>query len=227
MRVLVTGSSKGIGKEIVNKLLDKHIVYGISRTKSGIKDKNFVEILVDLNDTKILEEQLKQISNIDVIIHNAGVGYFGQFEDIKISQIEEMINVNFLAPMIITKYFLKDMKKTGGYIFNISSASSLHPARLGVVYSSLKAAIRQFGRSLFEEVRKNNIKVVNIIPDITNTNFYDDKFFYPDENEEYSYIKPEDIADVIEYVLNSPKNININEIKISPQIFRLAKRKNK
>ena len=212
MKIILTGASSGIGKAIKEELKEFEIIT-ICRN---------CDIKVDFNDI----EEVKKIKTKDIkgIIHNAGVGYFGQFEDIKIEYIQEMINVNFLAPMIITKNHLKEIKKNSGFIINISSTSSRSPSKFGVVYSATKAAINQFSSSLFEEVRKNKVKVCTILPDLTLTNFHKNTFFKPSK-EELAHIKPTDIAKIIKDIIYSPSNIVINEIVIKPQIFKIDKTK--
>jgi len=212
MKIILTGASSGIGKAIKEELKEFEIIT-LCRN---------CDIKVDFNN---IEEVKKiKIKDIKGIIHNAGVGYFGQFEDIKIEYIQQMINVNFLAPMIITKNHLKEIKKNSGFIINISSTSSRSPAKFGVVYSATKAAINQFSRSLFEEVRKKRVKVCTILPDLTLTNFHKNTFFKP-SSEELAHIKPSDIAKIVKDIIYSPSNIVINEIVIKPQIFKIDKTK--
>jgi len=212
MKIILTGASSGIGKAIKEELKEFEII-SLCRN---------CDIKIDFNN---IEEVKKiKIKDIKGIIHNAGVGYFGQFEDIKIKYIQEMINVNFLAPMIITKNHLKEIKKNSGFIINISSTSSISPSKFGVVYSATKAAINQFSRSLFEEVRKNRVKVCTVLPDLTLTNFHKNTFFKP-SSEELAHIKPTDIAKIIKDIIYSPSNIVINEIIIKPQIFKIDKNK--
>ena len=208
-KIIITGTSSGIGKAI----------------KEELKEFEIIEICkscgFDLRDIELIKNL--KFENVKGIIHNAGVGYFGQFEDIKLSQIEEMINVNFLSPMILTKNHLKDIKKNRGFIINISSISATMPAKFGVVYSATKAALRQFGFSLFEEVRKSGVKVTTILPDLTLTNFHNNTFFRP-SSDALSHIKPEDIAKIIKDIINAPQNLVINEITIKPQYFKIEKR---
>ena len=212
MKIIISGTSSGIGKAIKEKLKDYEIIEVCRRCQYSL----------DLNDIKKVEEF--KIKDVYAIINNAGVGYFGQFEDISVSKIQEMINVNLLAPLILTKNHLKEIKKNKGFIINISSTSATQPARLGVVYSATKAAIRQFGVSLFEEVRKVGVKVINILPDLTLSNFHNNTFFKP-SNEKLSHIKPEDIANIVYDIFNLPKNLVMQEVIIKPQIFKLDKRK--
>jgi short-subunit dehydrogenase len=211
MKIIITGTSSGIGKAIKEKLKDYEIIEVCRRCENSI----------DLNDIKAVEEF--KIKDVYAIINNAGVGYFGQFEDIAIEKIQEMVNVNLLAPLILTKNHLKEIKKNKGFIINISSTSATQPARLGVVYSATKAAIRQFGISLFEEVRKEGVKVINVLPDLTLSNFHNNTFFKP-SNEKLAHIKPEDIANIIYDIFNLPKNLVMQEVILKPQIFKLDKR---
>jgi len=212
MKIILTGASSGIGKAIKEELKEYEIIDICRRC-------NYKIDLRDINAIKKLK-----FKDVYGIIHNAGVGYFGQFEDISIDKIEEMINVNFLSPMILTKNHLKDIKKQKGFIINISSTSAIHPARLGVVYGATKAAIRHFGNSLFEEVRKSGVKVCNIIPDLTLTNFHDNTFFKP-SNDELSHLKPQDIAKIVREIITSPKNLVMQEVIIKPQYFKIEKTK--
>ncbi len=210
MKIILTGASSGIGKAIKEELKEFEII-DICRNCS---------YSTDLNNIKEVEKL--KFKDIIGIIHNAGIGYFGQFEDIKIEQIKKMINVNFLAPMILTKNHLKEIKKNRGFIINISSTSATHPARQGVVYAATKAALRHFGNSLFEEVRKSGVKVCTIIPDLTLTNFHNNTYFKP-SSEEMAHIKPKDIAQIVKDIINTPKHLVVQEIVLKPQIFKLEK----
>ncbi len=208
MKIIITGTSSGIGKAIKEELKEFEIIELCRNCPYSIDFNNIKEV-----------KKLK-FKDIKGIILNAGVGYFGQFEDIKISQIEEMINVNFLSPMILVKNNLREIKKQKGFIITISSTSATHPARLGVVYSATKAAIRQFSKSLFEEVRKSGVKVSTIVPDLTLTNFHNKTFFRPSKDP-LAHLKPEDIAKIVKDVIYSP--FVIEEIIIKPQLFKIEK----
>lgn len=210
MRIILTGASSGIGKAIKEELKDYEIIE-ICRN---------CENKADLSDIKAVKKL--KFENVSGIIHNAGVGYFGQFEDISIEKIEEMINVNFLSPMILTKNHLKDIKKQRGFIINISSTSAIHPARMGVVYAATKAALRHFGNSLFEEVRKSGVKVCNIIPDLTLTNFHNKTFFRP-SSDELAHLKPQDVAKIVKEIITAPKNLVMQEVVLKPQHFKIEK----
>ncbi|NPA12235.1 MAG: SDR family oxidoreductase [Epsilonproteobacteria bacterium] len=209
--IILTGASSGIGKAIKEELKNEKIVT-ICRN---------CEIKADFANLK--EVKNIKLKNVKGIINCAGVGYFGAFEDINTDKLIDMININLTAPMILTKNHLKDIKKNKGFVINIASTSALTPARLGVAYSSTKAALIQFSKSLFEEVRKSGVKVCSIIPDMTLTNFHNNTFFKP-SSEDLAHIKPSDIAQIVKQVINTPANMVIEEIVIKPQIFKIEKK---
>ncbi len=224
---IITGASSGIGLACAIKLISMgYKVIGISRdfTKCNCDHHNFVHITCDLT---VKSELLNLGHKIDknktyVLINAAGVGHFAPHEELQISQIEEIIQLNLTAPLLLTKMFLRDLKKNSGYIFNISSISGQQPAIFGAAYGASKAGLQHFGVSLFKEARKSGLKVVNIAPDITNTHFFDDLNFKPCKDP-MSYIEPEDIADIIEHTLNLRSNTVITNITLQPQKFKLQK----
>jgi hypothetical protein len=221
---IVTGASSGIGLECAKKLLEMDfIVYGIGRdfSKCALENMNFHKIVLDLKDVKELEKL--KIKSLKVLINSAGVGHFAPAEDLSFEKIEQMITINLTAPLLLTKLFLKDLKLQSGYIFNINSISAIQPALYGAVYGATKAGLRHFGTSLFKEARKSGLKVININPDITDTPFFDKLHFKP-TNDPLTYIKPSDIANVIEDILNLREGTVVSDITIEPQKFQISKK---
>ena len=213
---VVTGASSGIGKAISLKLEELGFkVYRISR-RDGI----------DLSDVNNLEKNLSNIlkdKNIKILVNSAGFGIFRPHEEIKTEDIINMTNVNLLAPLILTKLFLRTIKQNRGYVFNITSIEALRYSKFSAIYSATKAGLRSFSLSLFEEVRKSGVKIISINPDMTKTEFFDNLQFSYDENDEMSYIKPECIVDVIEMSLKAREGTVINDITIRPQVVKIKK----
>ncbi len=226
---IVTGASKGIGKECAKTLLKKgYKVFALARdfSKLEIEEENFIKIEIDLSKPKEIKNLDKKIDkeNLKILINNAGVGYFGMHEDISFEKIEEMIDLNLKAPLLLSKMFLKSIKKNKGYIFNINSISAIKPAIFGAAYGASKAGLRHFGKSLFAESRKSGLKVININPDITKTSFFDNLHFSYDKDP-LSYINPQQIAKIIEDILKLGENIVLTDITIEPQKFKISKNK--
>lgn len=225
---LVTGATSGIGRAFVETLLNKnYIVYGIGRdfSKNIIENKNFIPISCDLRKLDEIQGHLNNLKNIDfsLIINSAGLGYFAPHEELNISKIRDMISVNLQAPLIISQFFLRTLKKNKGTIINISSVTAKKISPLGAAYSATKAGLSHFGESLFEEVRKYGVKVVTLHPDMTKTDFYRDNFFDCDDNRE-SYIDVVDLANTLDFILNQNENIVFTDITIKPQKHNIKKK---
>jgi short-subunit dehydrogenase len=222
--ILLTGASSGIGQQIAKKFLNKNYnVYAIARdfSKCDIQNNNFHKIIIDLACSKEIEKNLKNLKNISIIINCAGFGIFEQYEDIKSDTLINLINVNLLAPMIIVNTLLKQIKQNKGYIFNINSIEAIERNKFSAGYTASKAGLKAFGESLFEEVRKDGVKVININPDITKTNFFNKLHFMP-YNDKENYINVDEICDVVFFALEHKECI-ISDITIKTQKRRIQK----
>lgn len=225
--VIVTGATKGIGFEIAKMLISNgYFVYALGRdfSKCNLDEKKCEKINIDLSEFKEIKNLKSKIQdkNLKVLVNCAGFGRFMPHEELSLESINEMIFVNLNAPILLSNIFLRTLKSNQGFIFNINSISGINSAPFGAVYGASKAGLRHFGTSLFDEARKSGIKVVNISPDITKTDFFEKLNFSYDEDEA-THILPEDISKMIEFCINSNQNINISDITIQPQKFRIKK----
>ncbi|MDD3840290.1 MAG: SDR family NAD(P)-dependent oxidoreductase [Clostridia bacterium] len=230
---IVSGASSGIGLEITRKLLDMGFrVYGLARdfSKVDLQNKNFICISIDISDMNALEKSVKKLlkteKQIDLLVNNAGVGYFGQHQDIKITMIKQMVDTNLLAPMVLSKLLLRSIRKSKGWIINIGSTAGLKASPFGCAYAATKAGIRHFSLSLFEEIRKSGVRVVNISPDMTKSDFYKNADFKEAENEE-AYLTTRCIADMLETILNQREYTVITDITMNPQKHQIYRKKAK
>lgn len=227
---VVTGVSSGIGFAITEKVLKLgYKVYGFSRQtpKSLIDNSNFQFVECDLRDTKVLRKKMDEVrkadQNIHILINNAGFGLIGLHEELDYTKLEEIIQVNLTAPILITRILLRQIKQNKGIIINISSITAKKSSPLASAYSAAKAGLTQFGESLFEEVRKSGAKVCNIHPDVTKTNFYKDLSIQENSDPD-SYLLPETIADAVEHILNQKSSLVITDITIQPQKHKIERK---
>lgn len=183
-RAIVTGASSGIGREISRMLVEMgYEVYGFGRsfsdeepdqidTKRDLTGKICTEngtdaqneekgmlhrIVCDLLDTQELERQIKQIrrqGGVQLLVNNAGVGYYGLHEELNTQKIQKLVRTNLEVPMVLTNLLLRDLKKCAGTIINISSVTAQLNNPHGCAYGATKAGLSSFSRSLFDEVRK-------------------------------------------------------------------------
>ena len=183
MKALITGASSGIGYEMAQYLSELgYDLILVARDKEKLQAMqqdlkvNVKIIVADLS----IENKLKEVyvlcknENIDVLINNAGFGMCGYFTETDLNRELEMINTNIRAVHILTKLFLKDMKKrNSGYILNVASSAAFEPGPLMATYYSTKAYVLRLTTSLYEELRREKSKVVVscLCPGPVDTNF--------------------------------------------------------
>lgn len=222
-KVIVTGSSSGIGRAITEQLLGEgYQVIGISRSgHSGqFNHDTYENYPLDLANIDALPNTLKQLTSaypdINAIIFCAGRGQFGCLEEFSFDQIKTLMDLNFLSQAYLARAFLPLFKKrnSGSLIF-IGSESALNGSRKGAIYCASKFALRGMAQALREECSRNNIRVTIINPGMVNSAFFDGLDFEPGEDPE-NYLEPEDVAQAASYILASSELMNLDEINLSP-----------
>lgn len=220
---LVTGVSSGIGLAITGHLLDNgYRVTGISRRgKIPQEHDQFDAVSLDLADSEQTEKTLKQLlreNRFDCFIHSAGYGEFGSIEQFSVKRIERSIQVNLTSALIICRSLLPAFRanKTGSLIF-IGSESSLSAGRKGALYSAAKFGLRGFCQALREDCAADNIRVSLINPGMVRSEFFDGLGFAPAENAENA-ITPDQVAELVWFILNSGENMVFDEVQLTPRI---------
>ena len=183
LKALITGASSGIGKEMAY-YLDKlgYDLILVARDKEKLEEvqnklsKKAKIVLIDLANEKKIKDlyMIAKNENIDLLINNAGFGLFGDYEEVDVLKELEMIDVNIKAVHILTKLFLKDMKKRNkGYILNVSSAASFQAGPLMATYYATKSYVTKLTLAIYEELRrdKSNVHISCLCPGPVNTNF--------------------------------------------------------
>lgn len=169
MKALVTGASSGIGYDIAKYLneLGYELILVARNQKNLEKIKqdfggNTNIIALDLSNEESCYELYKAVTDekIDILVNNAGFGVYGEFTYTDLNKELEMIDVNVKAVHILTKLFLKDMKKRNkGYILNVASLAAFQASPLMASYSATKAYVLRLTMAIFEELRQHNSKV--------------------------------------------------------------------
>ncbi len=228
--VLLTGASSGIGLAIGLRLAEEgYEVFGIGRTFADTitYPANFHKLACDITDSDALAKTLQEIRihmnqpAPDILIHSAGIGLYGLQETLKPTDLQSLIRTNLEAPILITTEFLGFMKqRKSGHIIFLSSVTAKKSNTYGCAYGATKAGLLSFANSLFDEVRKNGIKITTLLPDMTQTNLYRNADFTADET---ACLFPEDIADTVSYILSCGDHLNFTELTIQPQKHRIRK----
>lgn len=184
--VIVTGGSRGIGLGIARKLSAAgYRVIAVARTKSSQLTAAMTEaekanpgslnfIPFDLaeieNISGMIKELRKNFGPIYGLVNNAGISFDGVLTMMPTSQIEQLLRVNILSPIVLTKYVSRSMMADGGgRIVNLASVVASTGYSGLSVYGATKAAIVGFSRSLAREVGRAGINVNSVAPGFINT----------------------------------------------------------
>jgi len=222
-RILVTGASRGIGRAIAEHLLSQDArVVGIGRDFSAWTEHpdDLETLVLDLALIDELPKRLKAIADrfpdIDGIVCCAGAGRFGSLEEFSYRQIREMIDVNLVQHLYVTRTFLPLLKRRRhGDLVLLGSEAALAGGPKGAVYSAAKFALRGFAQALRRECANSHVRVSLINPGMVATEFYADLNFRPGAEQE-NYIRPQEVADAVALVLGSRPGIVFDEINLSP-----------
>ena len=222
---IVTGASSGIGLAISKMLAEEgYKVYGIGRIFPDGCDFFEKRMSLDLRDTDILLAKITGIKRVDLLVNAAGSAFYGLAEFNTPDQITEMCRVDLEAPMILTSALLPKLKDVRGMVINIASVTSTRINTHGAVYGALKAGLRSYGRSLFEEVRKHGVRVVTVCPDLTaGTKLYRNADFEPSA-EDGCFLLPEDVAECVKDVLSMREGAAVTEVEVRPQFNRISRK---
>ena len=235
--VIVTGASSGIGYATALELskAGAKVAAGARRVEKLETLKNEVqkhggEIIVKKLDVTKKEDcdsfinfVTKTWNHIDILINNAGIMPLSFFKNLKISEWEQMIDVNLKGVLYCTAAVIPFMiTKKSGHIVNISSVAGRIVFPAGSVYCATKHAVTAFSEGLRQELsQRYNIKVTCIEPGVVSTelpNTITDKSLesFVESVKEMESLNAEDIANAIIYSLDSPQYLNINEILLRP-----------
>ncbi len=177
-RVLLTGASGGIGCALVVALRRRGAQLVISsRDPSGIAERAAAEaefVAADLSDEKQVRRLASAAGEIDVLINNAGVGWYGNAAQMPCTDVRRLVEINMLAPLLLTRLLLPGMTARGrGHIVFVGSVAGHLGVENEAVYSATKAALRTYAEALRAEVRKQGVGVSVVSPGAVATRFFE------------------------------------------------------
>ena len=236
MNILVTGVTAGFGKAIAELLISKgHTVIGtgsrqdkLDELKTQLGDK-FIPLNFDVSDLSATKTALQTLpndllTNIDVLVNNAGLALGLEPADkTDFADWQQMVNTNILGLIHLTHEILPFMvANNDGYIINLSSTAGSYPYFGGNVYGATKAFVTQFSLNLRADLVGKNIRVSNIEPglcggtEFSNIRFHGDDAKAAQVYDSVQYVTPQDIANMVAWLIEQPKHVNINRIEVMP-----------
>jgi NADP-dependent 3-hydroxy acid dehydrogenase YdfG len=216
---VVTGVSKGIGKAICKELLDKGVkVFGLGRTAPDFKHSNLHFFATDIRKFEEVQTAFHQIfsitsNKIDILINNAGLGYFAFIEDYTLEQWHQMYETNVHGIFYTCKLAVPKMKEAQyGHIVNIASTAGVEAYPQVSGYCGTKFAVRAISESMYKEMRDDRIKVTCVYPGSVQTEFFKNSNIVAHEY----MLQPEDVAHMIVQALETPDNFHQVNLEVRP-----------
>jgi len=183
---LITGASSGIGAALACKFAAEgiHVLLAARRADRLQALKAQIESTggradvfpVDLSRAEARAQLFEQVRHlpVDLLVNNAGFGFYGYFAEMTWEAIHEMVAVNVEAALHLTRLFLPEMQaRRNGHILNISSIVGSIPSQGTAMYSATKASLDAFTTALYRETRGTGVEVSLARPGAVKTDFFD------------------------------------------------------
>lgn len=225
--VWITGASSGIGRALtVEFASNKKLVAASARTKDALNrlkkelavDKKSIETFpVDVADYKQVNETVSKIENdfeIDCLINNAGATTFKLAKNNSLEEIDKILSTNLNGAIYAIQSVLPKMiERNRGTIINIISVAAVKVLTKSSLYAASKAGLLAYSKVIREELRENNIRIINILPGATRTPIWPNSVL-----EKYSerMMSPADLAKLIFHLYSINSNLVPEEVVIRP-----------
>jgi 3-hydroxy acid dehydrogenase / malonic semialdehyde reductase len=242
--VLITGASSGIGRASARAFasMGAQLVLCARREDRLValgremEEEHGLKVVIkglDVRDRKAVEafvEELRAAGLVpDVLLNNAGKALgLHLFHEALMEDWEEMIDTNVKGLLYVSRAVLPLMvERNAGHVVNIGSIAGHQVYQKGAVYNASKFAVRALNEGMALDLLGTNIKVTSIDPGLVQTEFSQIRF-HGDENraqtvyQGYQPLRPDDIAEIVTFVVNTPDHVNILDLVVLPTAQRSA-----
>jgi len=216
--ILITGASSGIGRAcaIEASILGAHCIL-TARNKKELEEtaklcSGKAEIFAcDLTDPEEIKKLASQLPNLNGVVNCAGIISPRPISFLKKKTLEDVFNINYFAPALLSSELLqaKKMENGASFVF-ISSISSRHPYFGAAAYASSKAALESFSKTLALEIAPKKMRSNVLLPGLVRTKMMDEtreavgeeNFKNYEKNYPLGFGEPKDVADAVCFLLS-------------------------
>jgi len=230
---LITGATGGIGKEICKQLANyscnlfltstntkklKKLKDELKKINKNIEIESFEsDLSIEDNINELMNSVKEKFTYIDIVINSAGIFMIESIEKSSIEDFEKSMNINVKLPFMLCKEFTKKMcKKKWGRVIMIGSSSSYSGFKNGSVYCTTKHALLGFSRSINEELKNKNVRVICISPASTQTNMAK----ISTDQDFSTFLNPMEVAEYIIHVMCYDKEMIVDESRLSRTVMK-------
>jgi short-subunit dehydrogenase len=181
-RVLVTGASRGIGREIARAFARRGCTIGlVARHREALEalaeelpGEGHVALEADVSDADSIGRVVAEFGDVDVLVANAGITHYRPFAELPLAEAREMNDVNWLGTIHTVRAALPGMiERRLGHVVVISSGGGVRGFPHAAVYNGTKAAQRGFAEALRHELHGTGVSVTTVYPGEIETSLHD------------------------------------------------------
>ncbi len=231
----ITGGSKGIGYAIAESLLKEGMKVAITSRNQESADKaaeqlnkaikgNALGIAADVRSYESQQEAVEKVSaawgQLDVVIANAGLGYFAAVDELTIEQWNETIDTNLTGVFYTLKASFDALKKSKGYFITIASLAGTNFFQTASAYNASKFGLVGFTQAAMLDLRLHGIKTTTIMPGSVATYFNN---HIPNKKDAWK-IQPEDIGQITVDLLKMPARTLPSKVEVRPSFPHLKEK---
>ncbi|MEN8829202.1 MAG: SDR family NAD(P)-dependent oxidoreductase [Lentimonas sp.] len=223
---IVTGAETPLGLRIIEGLILQGCrVHGIGNNLSKVTyaDRNFIAHAIDVSDLSAVQQTTTEILEkegaLHILIHAIDVTPGAVFENLPVGNLEAILKVGLLGPVILTRLALPNLLRYRGQLINIIPANKSGHA-VSAVNSLIEGGLREMNNALFDQARDAGLRVTNLI---LRQNTELPAATISDEHLDQTRIDPDQVARTIDYLLNANESNVPNEITLHPRLSNVSK----
>lgn len=224
MRHLITGAGSGIGAAVADRLAergDELILVARSSERAGDLAERWPgarTVVADLGDPESLAPAWPtDLDSLDSVVHSAGVVAVAPVTELSVADWQATLTVNTVAVAEVTRLALPALRAARGTVIVVNSGSGLRAGPGWAAYGASKFGARAFADVLREEEAEHGVRVTSVYPGRVATAMQES--VHRQEGKEYDasrWIRPETVADSIVYVLDTPRDGTVSDLRIRP-----------
>jgi NADP-dependent 3-hydroxy acid dehydrogenase YdfG len=217
---LITGASRGIGSAIATALAPTHTLLLAARPSARLdavaERLGATSWPLDLTDTDSIKANAESLTELDVLVHNAGVSIPGHVGETSVDEWRATFDANVLSAVALTLALLPALRRAHGQVVFINSGSGRRVSAGMASYSASKFALRAFADSLRED--EPALRVTTVYPGRTDTDMQRELVaFEGGEYDPAGFLRPDTVAAVVANVLSTPPDGHVHEVVVRPR----------
>jgi 3-oxoacyl-[acyl-carrier protein] reductase len=217
---VITGASRGLGATFARVLAEEGYAVALGARDEQARERLAAELptpafpyFLDVADppsiVEFREKVIERFGRVDVLVNNAGVGYFKRLEEFSLWQYRQIFETNVQGVWNVTAEFLSQLKEARGLVVVVSSDVSTRTFPTGGLYTASKFAVRALARTLQQE--NPELRVLELRPGAVDTSFAGST---PGAAGKEWFLRPETVAEALRFALRLPPEARLEEIVI-------------